>query len=66
MLVYNVRLLGDSMQGEWREFAHLETKLLLVAMAITGLGRNHAAEAIRDLLRSHPEVNAKIVNCKFP
>ena len=26
MLVYNVRLLGDSMQGEWRELAHLETK----------------------------------------
>ena len=37
-----------------------------VAMAITGLARDQASKAVRELLRSQPEVRSKISNLKFP
>ena len=37
-----------------------------VAMVITGLARNQASEAVRELLKRYPEVQGKILNCKFP
>ena len=36
-----------------------------VTMAITGKDRNHAAEDLRRIIGSYPEVNANCVNWKF-
>ena len=60
------QVFGRSVDIHIRKTPEGQVALIDIAMMFTGMDNNHSAQAIRNLIREHTEVNYRIVNFKFP